>query len=331
MPAATVALVAVVDEDEAPGDPVAAVGIDGQRGGRRPAGRCRCRCRPARRPAPDASVVDVEPAADVGRPGPGSTRVVCLTRNRSPAPSGRSPNQHTVASSSVATSAGSSAAASRSPRETSMSSARRDRHGQPDRRPRRGDRRRSRPRSTVAALPRRAARPPRRRGAAARRSPCRRRCGRRPGGAAPTGRAVGPRRRRWVPWRRPAAGRRRLERLQHRRPLVPGAAVEPVDHVVAVQGGDRDHRARGHAEPPGQGGHLVDHGVVGGLRPSRSGPSCWRTPRAGARRAGRRCSSGAGSARAGPSSRRPRRGPGRRWTRPWPCSACTARGRGSRR
>ena len=54
----------------------------------------------------------------------GVVRVVCLTRSRSPARSGRSPNQQTVASSSVVTVGGSSAVAMRSPRDTSRSSAR---------------------------------------------------------------------------------------------------------------------------------------------------------------------------------------------------------------
>jgi hypothetical protein len=110
----------------------------------------------------------------------------------------------------------------------------------------------------------------------------------------------------------PPAGLGRLQRVEHGRAVVPGCGVGALDHVVAVEGGDRDHRARGDAEPAGQRSPSRRRCPGRPTCPSRPGPSCWRRPRAGPPRAGRRCRCAAATVRAARRWRRPAPGPGRR-------------------
>ena len=81
---------------------------------------------------------------------------------------------------------------------------------------------------------------------------------RKPGSAAPAHPVLG----------RPPAGPGRLERVEHGRTVVPGRSIGTRDDVVAVQGCNGDHRARGDAEPVGQCLHLVGDALVGRAVPA---------------------------------------------------------------
>ena len=97
------------------------------------------------------------------------------------------------------------------------------------------------------------------------------------GGAGPTGPGGGRPSPGAIRGPRPSRRRGRLEGLEDRRPAVPGRGVGALDHVVAVERRDRDHRgeatrAAGPAPryPPRPAGRPPC--------PSRRGPSCWRRP-----------------------------------------------------
>ncbi len=122
-----------------------------------------------------------------------------------------------------------------------------------------------------------------------------------------------------------------FEKVEQRRPLVPGRIGAPRRDIVAVPGGDRDRRDRFEAERRGEGGKIGDDLVEAGLIEAGEidlVDGQHDMPDADQRRRSRR---GGRSASAAPCAHRPAEWRGWRWRRRSPYCAYIAHGRAYRR
>ena len=123
---------------------------------------------------------------------------------------------------------------------------------------------------------------------------------------------------------RPRGARAATRRAYH------GIAAERSTTLSPCSARHRDEADAVQAEPRGTSRSPRARPRRSAPRRSRRGPSCSRARSRPARRAAPRSPGGGATARSSRGGRRRARARGRRSTRPSPCCACTARGRGSR-